>query len=835
MKTFLRNFLGPIWLLVVVSYYLKYHANFSYSLNALEGTITLTIVWLILFSIIGVTLYLNKRKHLIITPLKALVGVLLLSVITGATLYGYMNPGTFAEPYQLVPFDEGQFAVLEEGAELNEGYVVMAKRGTIFRNWDYFQETLPAEMLPLFKTESLSSFTGTLTANLLKIIGSWLFFTLLFHNLGAVILRRKEIKTFGFFKNIGLGMAVFMGLMFLLGTVGLLKVSVLWVVTILALIAGATKLPLLLQTLKNAHFKISLKKENWWVPLVLLLSGIPMALNIIETIKPYPGGFDSLVRYHNTPNLLAQYEGLVAHLPAYNYELIFGLGRILFNSTMIGAGLSLLGAFLGFGLLFTLLNKKFRWQESFLLMAIFLSLPMTQFMLSVEPKIDLPLLFFSLLAVYEAIKSRYAWAGFWLGICLGIKATTVLLMFTLLAYFAFNFWGVLAAAGTTVFALGLLNGVGQLFFLRFLEHNLQTGLTIGLLVLSLGMFLTVFYKKKPTTKQVKSLFLMGGIMMLTFSPWVVKGVVDNDSFSANAIMHGGNSDLQQEIMASGTLDTCHVAEHGNEIDRYSGYFEGHDIFLPLVMLWDSTINSGQPNNRISNIGFLFLGFAVFGIFAFQEAKRKDPEYKKITLFTLLYILLWLVSAEGIVWYGLPLFAGLLFVYGGIWRTEKWPYIVIIIWLVMSFSLRIYETERDSKNLFYAGGLYDDAIYYESANSGAEEMAAILNAEENLSKNIYQVSGVMNYFVKHNDKRVYRDFLLDNFYCYFYDEDPEVVIQRLRAVNIEYVFFAPGEVDYERDTQNVLKEQKEWFDNFAANYLEREVYRAEMSLYSVPSL
>ena len=96
--------------------------------------------------------------------------------------------------------------------------------------------------------------------------------------------------------------------------------------------------------------------------------------------------------------------------------------------------------------------------------------------------------------------------------------------------------------------------------------------------------------------------------------------------------------------------------------------------------------------------------------------------------------MWLVSAEGIVWYGLPLFAGLLFVYGGIWRTEKWPYIVIIIWLVMSFSLRIYETERDSKNLFYAGGLYDDAIYYESANSGAEEMAAILNAEENLSKN-----------------------------------------------------------------------------------------------------
>ena len=62
-----------------------------------------------------------------------------------------------------------------------------------------------------------------------------------------------------------------------------------------------------------------------------------------------------------------------------------------------------------------------------------------------------------------------------------------------------------------------------------------------------------------------------------------------------------------------------------------------------------------------------------------------------------------------------------------------------------------------------------------------------------------------------------------------------MIQRLRAVNIEYVFFAPGEVDYERDTQNVLKEQKEWFDNFAANYLEREVYRAEMSLYSVPSL
>ncbi|MBT5016906.1 hypothetical protein HN748_03895 [Candidatus Peregrinibacteria bacterium] len=832
MNIFLRNILGPIWLLVVASYYFPHHEYYASSFKFLGGTGTVVFAWLVIFGIIGGFWVWKKKKSLILTPAKVILSLLFLTWITGVSLYFFMDPAVLSTPFQIVPYADGQIAVIEEGVELNESVTAAISRGDMFWKWEDSQQIIPPELHVLFTTKSVLAFGGTLALNLLKITGAWLFFVLLFHNLGAFCLRKKELKTIGFFESIGMGMGVFMAALFLLGALGILNTFFVWGITIIALVLGGLKFPLLKQIFQSKT-EITFEKKKWWVPIVMLLSGIPLSLNLIEVLQPFPGGFDSIHRYQNTPNLLIQYNSLVESLPAYNFELIFSLGQFLFNSKTIGASLSVLGAFLGIALLFVLLKKKFKWEYSFLLTTIFVSLPMTQFMLHADFKIDLPLLFFSLLAIYSALKSRYILTGIWLGIAFGIKYTSALLIFVIFGYFGFVFWGILATIGISLLGIGVLGFTNNLFFLQDLSASLQAKWYLAFVVVGIGFLIATFRKNRPTKKQLKSLLITALLIVMTVSPWLIKNGLESSSISPTSLLYGSISEVEQTILSLDESEFCHYTEYGDELKRYTGYFEGSSWWLPVVILWESTINSGMTNNRLNTMGLLFLGFAVFGVFAFQEAKKQDPDLRKITGFTLLYILLWLISAKGIVWYGMPLFAGLLFLYGTIWKTEKWPYIVLGVWLLISLTFRVYETQTETNSFLYAGGLYGEEVYQEIVVPGSEQMAEIFNTEEALSKNIYMVGGFISYFAEFNDQRVYRDFLLDQYMCRFYDENPTVTLEKLREANIGYVLYSTKGIEAQYDDEDIMIERFETFKNFLDTYLKQEVYREEMILYTVP--
>ena len=331
MNIFLRNILGPIWLLFVASHYFQYHEYYASSFSFLGGTGIIVLAWLLVFGLVGGFWVLKKKKSFILTPVKVILSLLFLSWITGVSLYFFMDPAVLNTPFQIVPYEDGQIAVIEEGVELSEAATTVISRGDMFWKWEDSQQIIPPELHVLFTTKSTLAFGGTLALNLLKITGAWLFFTLLFHNLGAFCLRKKELKTIGFFESIGMGMGVFMGALFLLGALGILNAFCVWGITIIALILGGIKWPLIKQIF-TSKTEIVFKKKKWWVPIIVLLSGIPLSLNLIEVFRPFPGGFDSIHRYQNTPNLLAQYNSLVESLPAYNFELIFSMGQFLFNS-----------------------------------------------------------------------------------------------------------------------------------------------------------------------------------------------------------------------------------------------------------------------------------------------------------------------------------------------------------------------------------------------------------------------------------------------------------------------------------------------------------------------
>lgn len=831
MSKFLRNVLGPLWLLIVVSYYFKYHGYYYESLKELKGTLIITIVWLLLLGTIIGIIFLQKKRSLNLTPINLIIGVFVFTLVTGSALYTHINPAILKEPYQII-MDGDQIMVAEEGAELNQDFGAVIGRGDPVWYWDYAQEIFPEELRSLFETKSVAAFTGNLAVNLLKMFGWWLFLVFIFYNLGATMLRQKKLEVISFFEAIGVGMAVITGGLFLLGAFGFLSRPFVWGLVIFAGLIGVKKTSLFWEFMKSKK-QIFFEKKNWWIPLLILTVGAPLVMNFIEILIPYPSGFDSIARYQNTSNLLTQYGALIPNSPPHNMELLFSLGRFLFGSSMLGASFSVFGALLAFGLLFALLNKKFKWEESLLLTALFISLPMNQFMLHIDLKTDLPLLFFSLLAIYSVIKSRYVLTGIWLGLCLGIKATSTLLILTVFSYFSFVFWGVWAAIGAAFFSLSMLGFQGIIFFLKNFSHGIETLIYSVFLILGIAGFGLAFKKKFPTKNQLKSLILTGLFLVLTFSPWLVKNGLESGSLSISFLLNGPTPVITETVKSIEPLNECVFAEFGNEINQYSGFFKGNPLFTPLVLLWESSINSGLPNNSITDIGFLFLGLLILAIFAFKEAQKKDHDLKKITLFTLFYILLWAISSQGIIWYGMTLFVGLLFIYGQVFRVEKWSYVILAVWFLITFSLHCFEIQMNSRYLLSAGGLLSEVNYTEALNPGANEMMSILNSQNNLSKNVYLVGGFVNYFIEQNDQRIYRDYLLDDFMCRFYDENPQIVLDRLREANFGFIIFSDKGINFDLDSENILKDRFFKFENFIDNNLIREVYRSEISLYSIP--
>lgn len=843
--SFLKNFLGPVWLVYVLGWYLSTHSYYLTSWQTIKmPVLILVILWTVVAGTFWLIQTIRKKKSLTLTPLTGLLLAFFMIWSTGVGFYGWLNPAVFESPHQIVFYDEGQFALVEEGVELNEGLSATITRGEVLMHWNESKELFPVEIQALFIEPNIVSFAGGLALNLLILFGAWIFFLLLFHNLGATALSLKRTDFTKILQSIGLGMGMMMLALFVLGVLGQFNVIAAWIVTGLIIIASAPKVVPLFKWFKKAKTKIIFNKLHWWSPIALLSGGIIISLNVVDALKPFVNGFDSLNAYQNTPNLLVQYGHLIKGIAAYNFELITSLGHLLFSSSMISQSLTILGALLAFSMLFILLKKTFDGQNAFLLTVLFAIIPMNVFLMNIDLKIDLPLLFFSLLAIHSAVewyqhrdkaesKKHLILTGIWLGIALGIKYTTMMLVATIFAFFAYATWGFLGMTAVGFIAISVLIRLGPSFVLDSFSAHVD-GIILAMLLgigVVLGIMALARYNLK--WKQLRPFIITGFILSLVFAPWALKNINESHSLSPTSIMYGKKASLMDHEALGHDLSTCEDASDYNEIDNFLGDFMGNSLLSPAVLLWEATINSKMPNNRISDIGFLFLGFAVFIFFAWGEVKKEEPKIAPVMAFTILYGLFWLLTSRGIIWYGMPVFVGLMVVYGKSWKTEKWVYGVIALWLVMSLFLRVYSETTQNEYVISAGGMSNESIYTENFVAGAEDISAIINTEEALSQNVYLVDQFFPYFVEQNHTRVYKDDFLNQFICLFYDENPEVIIAGMKEAGFGFIVYSDYVVKRIGRENDELQDQFRAFEYFAENYLVREVYRENRILYRIP--
>jgi hypothetical protein len=179
----------------------------------------------------------------------------------------------------------------------------------------------------------------------------------------------------------------------------------------------------------------------------------------------------------------------------------------------------------------------------------------------------------------------------------------------------------------------------------------------------------------------------------------------------------------------------------------------------------------------------------FGFFFFLAAKRFDKQAVQeqgLLYFTLAYLFFWLILSTGIVWYGLPVLlvlTALVF-----WsalrqgnagnRSGKWTlylfYGVVAAYVLMGFANRISNLKLNilttdkiaGKRLYnpsmvkYQTGDFTETDVFNSFYLEIGKALQAINAEN--TSLIYNVGTRFGFFIRDNDKRIYKDNQLDLF-------------------------------------------------------------------------
>lgn len=402
---------------------------------------------------------------------------------------------------------------------------------------------------------------------------------------------------------IGIGIIFLVSLLFILGIFNLLLGFILWPLLLLVLFVSW----------RSAwHFvKISL-----WQPVpgfsrlnplglsVFYLLLVMVSLNFVAVARPFPIGFDAMTQYVNLAYLISDYHGLVQGYGAYNWSLFMSLGYLLFNQTSITLSLSFLGGILS---LFALYRLSRRWLDenySFFPIFLFYSIPIISWLSYRDMKIDLSLLFYSLLIILALMdwlapqteerakkpkasptrskkkkgeKLAREWSteilalqrwiqkitpnilsrhsqlvliGVLTGFAIGIKFSALILLLALLPAIAYAHGNQLAFAGslTVVLALVLLARFDTQAALRPM-HLLADQLQWVLLLAGAGLTFFLFLKEKTLFTRVLTMSLIYIFLSgLSLSPWIIKNAVEAKSFSVSSLTSGKSANPSPTVL-----------------------------------------------------------------------------------------------------------------------------------------------------------------------------------------------------------------------------------------------------------------------------------------------
>lgn len=377
------------------------------------------------------------------------------------------------------------------------------------------------------------------------------------YSLGDFVLRKinyELARGHSFTVNLVIGLGVYSLALFALSLLGLLNVF-----CVIVLIIGCLAINVkYMWHWFIATFLVPNDSQFSWIAWILFsVILVTFSINFFTDMVPFPNGFDSRNYYMNVTKLVAENHGLIPGFQPYPWQLFMAQGNLLTGGggmlpqliSMSTVIFILIGAY-ELCVKYLTINRN----HTYLALALFIVTPAVQNHLFIEIKVDLGLVLTQIALLIMVVDNFVKFSqtqkppnlmnlimiGFVTGYGLSIKTLNFYLVFALLVAIwslVFRFKGFLATFCISIGAI-LIAKFDSVTGMNVYHESVDL-VKYGCLIIGLGSLVWIAVSERSTLlKTMKSTVIYIGIMLLTFSPWLVKNLVETKSTDPNTLIRG---------------------------------------------------------------------------------------------------------------------------------------------------------------------------------------------------------------------------------------------------------------------------------------------------------
>lgn len=601
----------------------------------------------------------------------------------------------------------------------------------------------------------------------------------------------------------------------------------------------------------------------------LLLSYL--ALNFLTVIRPFPIGWDDLGSYINRPRLMVSYGSFIFSMAPFQWEYLTSLGFLLFGyGSAFGATASMMVNWFA-GLLATLLVfvfvRTFLGERHGLLSALlYYTLPLVGHFSFADMKVDNGVfsmgalgtfaLFLALFPLSEQeepvvpFRQTLAWtalAGVFLGFGFAMKVTVIMVIMALglVVLGASLHWSAFFGALLIVLAFFIQEGVLNMEKLAERVQGLPLSpsvITAVFLIIGVAVAGFALFRSRGRLKRTLVLCaVFGAAFFISILPWLWRNnllaghpipvrletgapnmfapAFDLDGSSAPSLGHPYRA-LPTELHVDRAQAACKATGGQEELDRYWGYRQGWSHYLTLP--WRTVMNLDSVGYYVTTIPALLL-FPLLFLLPFVWS-RKGRWVRWLMAGTAFILLEWMFLANGIPWYGIGVFLGL--VVGLEVLIARSPdvfsrtaaVLLVTLSLIGAFSMRFWQFDIQRNMLEYAMGKVSAAALQERTISHYDDIADLaVERRQTMADRpyLYRIGTFIPYFIPQNLEVIgISDHQLDFFNCLFAERDPALTLKRLQALGFNSIVFDTNTATIERDSNGTLHQKVNAFLQFA---------------------
>jgi hypothetical protein len=610
--------------------------------------------------------------------------------------------------------------------------------------------------------------------------------------------------------------------------------------------------------------------EPAWSPAVLLawLLVTYLTFNFLTVIRPFPIGWDDLGSYLNRPNLLVSYGYFIHSMASFQWEYLTALGFVLFGfGSPVGATVAMLINWTE-GLLAVLVvylfGRQYLGERRGLLSALlYYSLPLVGHFSYADMKIDNAVFFMGAVSTFALfrgllpppmnhdvseehsslpVREKIRWmvlAGVFAGFAFGMKVTAIMVLFALIAVLPgvllhpTAFLGALSLIIVYLFFNGALNitAIGKRIFGQNVSLE-TTGVFVVLGVSCLAFSgLALFLGRSRWRMTLLFGLVFVGSFFAAIAPWVyhnnlLRGHIIPKELAFGApnttsVQLGVRSQnitssfgepvrvLPPELALDPNHPACGATGTREELDRYWGFREGWGHYLSLP--WRTVLNIDSAGYYVTTMPALFL-FPLLLLLPYFWT-RQGRWLRWMAAGTVVLLLEWMFMANGVPWYGIGVFLGL--VLGIEAFIARAPDVLnkgvaaflITIALFSNFAHRFWQFDQQRNLIEYPIGKASAEVMRERTIPHYDDIAEV--AVELYKRNpdrpyLYRMGTFIPYFIPRNLEVIgIADHQLDTFNCIHQERDAALTVKRLKALGFSSIIFDTNTATIERDPNGSL--------------------------------